>query len=94
MIEIIEPAYNNIQYAIQQYKTTEDEQIREHGFKASTKMLEGIGIFPSHSTSLVVNNIYQSITHNEIPKEIIELLRCRIEQPATSTIIDAEYDDV
>jgi hypothetical protein len=48
----VRTAADNIKYAIESYRAPwikEDSQLREHGFKASQRLLESIGIFPSHT---------------------------------------------
>ena len=54
------PAASNIKHAIQAYKAKDaDTQLREHGFKASNRMLETIGIYPAHTPSVLVQQIIQ-----------------------------------
>lgn len=53
-------AADNIKHAIKAYKDKDsDSQLREHGFKASTRMLETIGIYPAHAPSILVQQIIQ-----------------------------------
>ena len=35
-----------------------DEQLREHGFKASQRLLESVGILPSHTPSVLIQQIF------------------------------------
>jgi hypothetical protein len=53
-------AADNIRHAIKAYKDkASDTQLREHGFKASNRMLETIGIYPAHAPSVLVQQIIQ-----------------------------------
>ena len=53
-------AADNIKHAVKAYKDKDsDTQLREHGYKASTKMLETIGILPSHTPSVLIQQVIQ-----------------------------------
>jgi hypothetical protein len=41
-------------------KPGEDDQRRDHGYKASVKLLEAIGILPSQSPSILIQQIFQT----------------------------------
>ena len=43
----------NIDHVVKNYRTTTDEAEKEHGFKASVKVLEAAGLLSSHSQSVV-----------------------------------------
>jgi predicted transcriptional regulator len=77
--ECYNQAAENISLAIKQYKpqaalkTEErDPQLREHGFKSSLRILESIGILPSHAPSIMIQQIYN--TNNIINNDISKLL--------------------
>lgn len=53
----IPQAVENIQYVVEQYQTTDNQQVKDHGFKASTRLLEMAGIFPSHTQSVFIQQI-------------------------------------
>ena len=58
-------AADNIRHAVEQYKPQadlpsdqRDSQLREHGFKASQRLLESVGILPSHTPSVLIQQIF------------------------------------
>lgn len=60
MEEAAESSADNIIHAITSYKAKDiknDPQLREHGYKASNRMLEVMGIFPSHTPSTFIQQI-------------------------------------
>jgi hypothetical protein len=67
-----------------------DEQLREHGFRASMELLRSVGILPSQGTSILVQNIYNDNRTNEIPPEIAQLLGIRVHDQ----VVDAEYEEI
>ena len=54
-------AADNIHHAISKYKSgdKEDSQLREHGFKASLRVLESTGLLSSHAPSVVFQQFIQ-----------------------------------
>lgn len=56
--QAVPQAVDNIRYSVEQYRSTEDAQLREHGYKASSRMLEMAGIWPSHTPSTLIQQIY------------------------------------
>ncbi len=73
---------DNIRHAINVYRTTpkDDPQLREHGWKASNKMLESVGIFPSHTPSVLIQNIFNegdTVTVSAELSQLGEFLRDR-----------------
>ena len=64
-----------------------DEQLRDHGYKASAKLMEGIGAFPTQNTSIYVGQINQ-VNVTQIPPVIQEFLEHRKEQMKA---IEAEF---
>ena len=61
----IPQAAENIRHAVEQYKpqaalptNQRDSQLREHGFKASQRLLESVGILPSHTPSVLIQQIF------------------------------------
>ena len=53
-------AADNIKHAVKAYKDKDsDSQLRDHGYKASQKLLETIGILPSHTPSVLIQQVIQ-----------------------------------
>jgi transcriptional regulator len=46
-------AVENLDYLVDGYKTTGDKQEKEHGYKATEKVLEAAGLLSSHAQSIV-----------------------------------------
>lgn len=73
--------------------TVVDTQLRDHGFKASMKILETASIFPSNQTTTIThNNILNIVTH-EVSPQIQRLLGAIKENDMPKPIgevIDAE----
>lgn len=66
---------DNIKHAIKAYKDkASDSQLREHGYKASTRMLETIGIYPSHTPSILIQQIINESTNIAATPESLTLL--------------------
>ncbi|MCK9518442.1 MAG: helix-turn-helix domain-containing protein [Dehalococcoidia bacterium] len=58
--QTIPKAADNITYAIQAYQAEDTSaQVREHGFKGSTALLSAIGILPSHTPSVLIQQVIQ-----------------------------------
>jgi predicted transcriptional regulator len=93
--ELMEPAYDNVRHMIQAYRSKDsDVQLRDHGHKASMAMMQGIGILPSHATSVVINNLFLTgPTASQVPPEVQELLSLRSQSDPVEAI-DAEYEDI
>lgn len=49
-----------------------DTQLREHGFKASIKLAESVGILPAQAQTILINNIYND-NRTEMPEAVREL---------------------
>jgi ribosomal protein S13 len=65
--EAYQSATDNIIHAIKSYQIEgikNDPQLREHGYKASVRIAESIGILPSHTPSLILQQINQVEIHN------------------------------
>jgi len=56
-----------------------DEQLREHGYKASVEVLKGAGIFPTQVQSIYITQINQT-NITQVPPVIADLLKLREEQ--------------
>jgi len=68
-------AADNIRHAIKAYKDkASDTQLREHGYKASTKMLETIGLLPSHTPSVLIQQVIQG-DQIQITPELAQSIR-------------------
>ena len=66
---------DNIKHAIASYRSKDsDAQLREHGYKASTRMLETIGIYPSHTPSVLIQQIINESTNIAATPESLSLL--------------------
>ena len=74
-------SFNNIQFVIQSYQPAfalakgDDRfyQLRDHGFKASMKVMETIGAFPASTPSVFIQNIF-SQSLNVLPQVITDIL--------------------
>jgi hypothetical protein len=84
-------AAENIVYAIKAYKDKDsDTQLREHGFKASQRALEMVGILPSHTPSLYVQQIFN---HTDVHTSVeVNQLQSFLSSQM-SQIIDVEPED-
>lgn len=61
---------DNINHAIQSYTDKDsDAQLRDHGFKASQRVLESVGILPSHAPTI---NIAGDVQVTPIIAQIIQ----------------------
>ncbi|MDD5722640.1 MAG: hypothetical protein PHY29_02745 [Syntrophales bacterium] len=69
-----------------------DEQLREHGFRASMEMLRSVGILPSQGTAILIQNIYNDNRTEAIPPEITTLLGRQ--QMVSQPVIDVEYEEI
>ena len=59
--ELFEEGFQNIKHAITAYRKPEtkiDFQLREHGFKLSSRIAEAVGILPAASQSQMVVNVF------------------------------------
>ena len=82
MTEAAETAADNIIHAVKQYKQgavikaltksgeaidLPDSQLREHGFKSSNNLLMAMGIFPSHSPTIMIGSLTaNTIINNDV----------------------------
>lgn len=68
-------AADNIRHAIKAYKDkASDSQLRDHGYKASQKLLETIGILPSHTPSVLIQQVIQG-DQIQITPELAQSIR-------------------
>ena len=70
-------AADNIIHAVTSYKSKnikKDPQLRDHGYKASVQMMQGMGILPSHTQSQMIININNS-GQMVISPDIINILK-------------------
>ena len=71
--ECLETAKNNIMSLINGYKTAPEKTMeKEHGYRASIRVMEAAGLLPSNNTSVYIQNIYNDKT--DIPPEVKRLL--------------------
>lgn len=58
----LKAAKDNISHLVNNYLQfpKDDWQLREHGFKASVKMMESVGIFPAHSPSILIQQQFNT----------------------------------
>ena len=58
LVEHVPAAMGNLAHAIDHYQAPDaDAQLREHGYKASQRVLEAASILPSHTPSVLVQQI-------------------------------------
>ncbi len=74
MIDAPQNAARNLRKLIADYPTLSEGQTKEHAFKASVKMLESIGVLPSHAPSQVTVNILNAENVNVSPV-VVNVLR-------------------
>lgn len=74
-------AYKNISYAIQNYRTTDDQQLRSHGFQASMDLMKSIGVLESRNVSISIQNI-QNTQNNVVSPMMQELIQKHLGLPA------------
>jgi len=90
---------DNIKHAITAYRNKDsDSQLREHGYKASTRMLETIGIYPSHTPSVLIQQIINDTTNVAATPESLSLLARamginQVDQPIDAEIVDNPVDN-
>lgn len=82
-------AYKNISYAIQNYRTTDDQQLRSHGFQASMDLMKSIGVLESRNVSISIQNI-QNTQNNVVSPMMQELIQKHLGLPKT---LDVEVID-
>ena len=60
--DFLPTASNNIKHCLDSFRTPgqKDKQLQYFGYKASEKVLEAVGIFTSHSPSIMVQQIYNN----------------------------------
>lgn len=93
--ESLPVAVSNIQYAINEYQkkeAKEDPQLRDHGFKASTRIMESVGLLPAHAPSTLIQNIYND-NRTQVVAPILETVLGRyLPDQAQAPVIDAQYE--
>lgn len=83
-------AADNIHHCIESYKTKDqDSQAREHGFKASLKVMESAGLLPGNQQSIYIQQIYND-NRTETPDIVRELFSRVVQGDTGSSYIDAE----
>lgn len=65
-------AVENIHHAVLQYQTTKDKTEKDHGFRASEKVLESAGLLAGNSTSIVHQTYIE--TQTNVMSPVIEKL--------------------
>ena len=72
-----------------------DTQLREHGFKASLKLAESVGILPAQAQTILINNIYND-NRTEMPESIKQLFAAVTHKDAgnQSLLDDGQVIDV
>jgi hypothetical protein len=56
--QFLPTAADNIAYCVNSFKETKDKQIQYFGYKASEKVLESVGLFPSHAPSVLIQQVF------------------------------------
>jgi hypothetical protein len=51
-------ATDNISHCLTNFKTTDNKQLQYFGYKASEKVLESVGLFPSHAPSVLIQQVF------------------------------------
>jgi len=70
-------AADNIIHAVTSYRSKgikKDPQLRDHGYKASVQMMQGMGILPSHTQSQMIININNS-GQMVISQDVLNILK-------------------
>ena len=81
-------AADNIHHCIESYKTKdkEDSQAREHGFKASLKVMESAGLLPGNQQSIYIQQVYND-NRSEMP-DIVKDLFNRVTGSKQANLLD------
>ena len=94
--ESLGTAAANIQMAVDQYRPQaelpadqRDGQLREHGFKASQRLLESVGILPSHAPSVMIQQIFNGNTI--VSQDLGKLLSGMFAGPVSDPV-DVQYN--
>lgn len=88
--EGISKATENLIHAVNSYKSKNaDHQLKEHGFKASIKLMEASGLLPGQQTNVYVQQIYND-NRTETPDIVRELFTRVMQGDTGSSYIDAE----
>ena len=74
MIDAPANAARNLRKLISDYPNLPEGQTKDHAFKASVKMLESIGVLPSHAPAQVTVNILNAESVNVSPV-VVNVLR-------------------
>jgi len=73
--QAIPQAADNLTYAVNAYQTEgTSDQIREHGFKGSRDILAAVGIIPTHTQSVMIQQIINDTTNVAATPESLSLL--------------------
>lgn len=72
MKETLPGAFDNVNTAIGVYLHTEDQQMREHGFRASMEVLKAASILPSPTPSVFIQNLQQNNIMSPIVAEVLK----------------------
>jgi len=82
--ETVPQAADNIRHAVMSYKEKDsDAQLRDHGYKASQRVLEAVGVLASHTPSVLVQQIYNA-ADAETSQDLHDI----------SAFLRARYEDV
>ena len=87
-------AADNIHRCIESYKTKdkEDSQAREHGFKASLKVMESAGLLPGNQQSIYIQQVYND-NRSEMP-DIVKDLFNRVTGSSKANLLNEPIDIV
>jgi hypothetical protein len=56
--QFLPTATDNIAHCLTNFKTTDNKQLQYFGYKASEKVLESVGLFPSHAPSVLIQQVF------------------------------------
>ena len=90
----LDPAKKNIARLIQNYWDETDPKRLDHGYKATVKLLEAVGILPARTTSVLIQNIVNAETPL-IPPIIQKLLDAEKEANRDCPeLIEVDFSDI
>ena len=92
--QAIPQAADNLTYAVNAYQAEgTSDQIREHGFKGSRDLLAAVGIIPTHTQSVMIQQIINESTNIAATPESLSLLARAMGLQQVDGAIDAEIVD-
>ena len=91
--QAIPQAADNLTYAVNAYQAEgTSDQIREHGFKGSRDLLAAVGIIPTHTQSVMIQQIINDTTNVAATPESLSLLARAMGLKQVESVADQVID--